>query len=119
MGFIDFTNTGSAPCTLRGYPTLALISRGQRLRVTDIRPGNLVLHSVVLAPGQRDAAQLVVQWGNWCDRRVRLLSVRVTIPGTGTVTLPFNGPPDYDSTPQCVQPGRPSQLIVMEAYVNS
>jgi hypothetical protein len=119
VGFIDFTNTGSRPCTLRGYPRLALIWHGRRLRVRDIRPRDLVLQAVMLAPGQAGAAQLVVQWGNWCGRRVRLLSIRITIPGTGTVTIPFNGPPDYDYTPQCVQPGHPSQLLVMQAYAGT
>jgi hypothetical protein len=119
VGFIDFTNTGSRPCTLRGYPQLALYSDGRRLRVHDIRPRNLVLQAVVLAPGKADAAQLVVDWGNWCGRRVQLLSALITIPGTGTVTIPFNGPPNYDYTPQCVQPGRPSQLLVTQAYAGT
>ena len=119
FGFIEFTNTGSRPCTLRGYPRLALIWHGQRLRVRDIRPRNLVLHAVLLAPGKADAGQLMIEWGNWCGRRVRLLSARITIPGTGTLTMPFNGPPDWFYTPQCVQPGQPSQLRVTGAYTST
>ncbi len=119
IGFIEFTNTGSQPCTLRGYPRLALIWEGRRLHVRDIRPRNLVLHAVVLTPGKADAAQIMVDWSNWCGRRVRRLSARITIPGTGTMTMPFNGPPNWDYTPQCVAPGRPSQLRVVEAYAVS
>jgi len=119
IGFIEFTNTGSGPCMLRGYPRLALIWHGRRLSMRDMRPRNLVLRAVVLAPGKTDAAQVMVQWQNWCGRRVRLLSARITIPGTGTVTMPFNGPPDWYYTPQCVQPGQPSELWVMQAYASS
>jgi len=119
IGFIEFTNTGTRPCTLRGYPRLALIWHGRRLRVRDIRPRNLTLRAVVLAPGKADAAQVMVQWQNWCGRRVRLLSARITIPGTGTVIMPFNGPPDWYYAPQCVQPGRPSELWVMQAYAST
>jgi Domain of unknown function (DUF4232) len=119
IGFIEFTNAGSRPCTLRGYPRLALIWHGQRLPVRDIRPRNLALRAVVLAPGQSDAADVLVQWQNWCGRRVRLLSARISIPGTGTVTMPFNGPPDWYYTPQCVQPGQPSELRVMQAYAST
>ena len=118
VGFIEFTNTGSRPCALRGYPRMALIWHGQRLRVRDIRLRNLVLQDVVLASGKPDAAQVVVQWGNWCGRRVRQLSARVAIPGTGTVTMPFNGPPNGATTPRCVQPGQPSELLVMAAYAS-
>ena len=118
IGFIQFTNTGARPCTLRGYPRLALIWHSRRLRVRDGRSGDLVQQAAVLAPGKADAAQLVVQWGNWCGRRARQLSVRITIPGTGTMTMPFNGPPDWDYTPQCVQPGAPSQLLVVTAYAS-
>ncbi|HUC26826.1 MAG TPA: DUF4232 domain-containing protein [Streptosporangiaceae bacterium] len=119
IGFIGFTNTGSLPCTLRGYPQVALIWHGQRLPVRDIRPRNVMLRSAVLAPGKADAAQVMVQWQNWCGRRVRLLSARITIPGTGTLTMPFNGPPDWYYTPRCVQPGQPSELLVMQAYAST
>jgi hypothetical protein len=119
IGFIEFTNTGSRPCTLHGYPRLALIWHGRRLHVRDIRPRDLVLKTAVLAPGKADAAQLMVSWSNWCGSRVGLLSVRIAISGTGTVTMPFNGPPDWYYTPQCVQPGQPSQLRVTAAYAGS
>ena len=113
IGLIEFINPGSRPCTLRGYPGWRR-SHGRRLRVRDIRPRNLVLQAVVLAPGNADAAQLMVAWPDWCGRRMRRLSARITIPGTGTVTMPFNGQPNWDHTPQCVQPGRPSQLEAIE-----
>jgi hypothetical protein len=116
IGFIEFTNTGSRPCTLHGYPRLALFWHGRRLPVRDIRLRGLVLKAVVLAPRRADAAQLMISWSNWCGRRLVLLSARITIPGTGTLTIPFNGPPDWYYTPQCVQPGQPSQLRVTAAY---
>jgi hypothetical protein len=119
IGFIEFANTGSRPCALRGYPRLALIWHGRRLRVRDIPPEDLALTTVVLAPGKADAAQLMVSWSNWCGPRVAQLSVEITIPGTGRVTVPFNGPPEWYYTPQCVQPGQPSQLRVTGAYAGA
>jgi hypothetical protein len=116
VGFVQFTNRGPLPCALRGYPEVALLWHGRRLAVRDIRPLDLMLQAVVLAPGHAGAAQLVIDWGNWCGRPVRRLSVKISIPGTGTATVPFNGPPDYDISPQCVQPGQPSQLRVIQAY---
>ncbi len=119
IGFIEFTNTGSRSCALRGYPRLALIWQGRRLPVRDVRPAGLLLKVAVLAPGKADSAQLMVAWSNWCGPRVSLLSVRIAIPGTGTMTMPFNGPPDWHYTPQCVQPGQPSELRVTAAYAGA
>jgi len=116
IGFIEFTNTGQRRCTLRGYPHVTLIWHRRALPVRDIRPRDLVVRAVVLAPGKRDAGQLMLSWVNWCGHGVHKLSVRIAIPGTGTVTIPFNGPPESDAIPGCIQQGKPSQLRVESAY---
>ncbi|HUB39944.1 MAG TPA: DUF4232 domain-containing protein [Streptosporangiaceae bacterium] len=122
LGGVEFTNTGSRACTLHGVPRVALILHGRRLPVRPtgpppgIRGGYHVPSPVTLAPGKRGAAHLYTDWANWCGRHVRTLSIRIAMPGTGTVTVAFNGPPGWDYTPQCVQPGQPSTIALIAAY---
>jgi Domain of unknown function (DUF4232) len=117
-GDIEFTNTGSRPCALRGLPQLAIVqARGIPLPVRLIRAQDLSLSPVVLPPGALDAADLVVFWANWCGRPPGPLSVRVTLPaGGGLIAGPFNGPPDYKFVPQCTDSGQPSTISVTDAY---
>jgi hypothetical protein len=116
-GDVELTNAGSRPCVLRGLPLVAILrADGRSLAVRLVRAPNLSLTPVVLPPGRLDAADLVVYWANWCGRRLGPLSVRVILPAGGVVTGPFNGPPDYNFVPDCIQRGQPSTVSVTEAY---
>jgi hypothetical protein len=115
-GDVEFTNLGSRPCVLRGLPRVAILADGRLLAVRLVRAPNLSLSPVVLPSGRLDAADLVVYWANWCGRRQGPLSVRVTLPAGGVVTGPFNGPPDYNFVPDCIQRGHPSTVSVIGAY---
>jgi hypothetical protein len=45
------------------------------------------------------------------------LTVRVTLPASGgTVSGPFDGPPDYDFVPQCLDQHQRSTISVIGAY---
>lgn len=55
-------------------------------------------------------------WANWCGRPPGPVWIRVTLPTGGVVTGPFNGPPDYNFVPPCVQHGQPSTVAVINAY---
>ncbi len=114
-GDIELTNAGSATCTLRGLPRIALIRRGRRLAVRPTRAPDLQLAPVLLAPGQ--TADLAVSWANWCGSRAPQLSVRITLSGGGTITAPFNGRPDWDYVPQCLNARYPSTISVVQAYL--
>ena len=116
FGGVEFTNTGLRACRLSGLPRVALVLHGWRLPVSRVKSRGLVLSPVVLAPGKRDAALVFTDWGNWCGRHVRRLSIRISIPRTGRVTVAFDGPPGWDYTPQCVQPGQPSTIELISAY---
>ena len=116
-GDIEFTNVGSGPCALRGLPQVALArTGGKSLPVRQARAPDLSLRPVVLPPGRPGPADLVVVWANWCGPAPGPLSVRITLPGGGVVTGPFNGPPDYDFVPPCLAPGQPSTISVTDAY---
>lgn len=39
--------------------------------------------------------------------------VRITLPGGGTVTGPFDGPPLYDFVPRCDNPSEPSFMELL------
>lgn len=116
-GDIEFTNLGSRPCILRGLPRLAIVhADGKALPVRPVLAPNLSLNPVVLPSRLVDAADLVVYWADWCGRPPGPLSVRITLPAGGVVTGPFNGPPDYNLVPDCIQHGQPSTASVIDAY---
>ncbi len=116
-GDIEFTDGGSRPCILRGLPRVAILQADRKpLPVRSIRDPNASLSPVLLRPGKLDAAGLVVYWANWCGRSPGPLSVRVTLQHGGVVTGPFNGPPDYNLVPPCLERGQPATISVIDAY---
>jgi hypothetical protein len=116
-GDIEFTNVGSRPCVLRGLPEVSIVAaNGKSLPVRLVRDPGVSLGPVVLPADTLDAADLVVFWANWCGRPPGPLSVWITLPAGGTVTGPFNGPPDYNLVPGCPAPGHPSTISVIDAY---
>jgi hypothetical protein len=118
-GDVEFTDVARAGCVLRGLPAVAIAtSGGKLLRVALTRTAGVSEQKVVLAPGRADAADLVVFWSNWCGRAPGSLTVRVTLPaGGGTVAGPFDGPPDYDFVPPCLDSHSRSTVSVIGAYL--
>lgn len=107
-----FLTTAGPKCLLSGVPTSVelLQTDGTVLNV------NYVLittppapQSISLSPG--GTVDLSVSWSNWCGPNPGPLTVRITLPeGTGTISSPFNGPPDYNYLPGCIFPSSPSTL---------
>ena len=117
-GDIEFTNVGPGPCVLRGLPQVAIVrADGRSLSVRLVQAANLSRSPAVLPPGRPAAADLVVSWANWCGRPPGPLSVRVTLATGGVITGPFNGPPDYNFVPDCLQHRQPSTVSVIDAYL--
>ena len=118
---VVFTNVGPAPCRLAGVPTVALLdAQGTALPVqqhTAPAP-QATLHGVVLLPRQ-GTAWLSFSWTNWCGAKPGPLRISVTLPTNGgTVTGDFDGPPDYNYVPGCVQHGQASTIEVLSAYTS-
>jgi hypothetical protein len=117
-GDIEFADVARDRCVLRGLPAVAMATAaGKLLPVALTRTAGVSEHQVVLAPGRADAADLIVFWSNWCGGAPGPLTVRVTLPaGGGTVSGPFDGPPDYDFVPQCLDAHQRSTISVIGAY---
>jgi Protein of unknown function (DUF4232) len=100
-GDVEFTNVGPRPCVLRGIPEVTIVrATGAPLAVRLLPPADPPLPPVVLMPRERHAALLGVYWSNWCGPSPGPLLLRITLPGNGgTLTSPFNGPPDYSYVP--------------------
>lgn len=115
-GTVILTKTGSSACTLSGNPTVALIaSDGSQLNVQAAPPTNAASPPVLLQ--STGSATLIVYWSNWCGSRPGPLQIRITLAGNeGTLTGPFDGPPNYDFVPACRDNTQPSTLSVVHAY---
>lgn len=114
-GTIVFTDTSTSPCTLKGVPGLQLLDATGRVLATP-SGGHPSMSAVRLAPGSNHTASLIVYWFNWCGTAPGPLTMRITLTsGGGTILAPFNGPPAY--VPLCTQPGQPSTLQVVNAYM--
>jgi hypothetical protein len=42
----------------------------------------------------------------------------MSLPGSGTVTGPFDGPPESDFVPRCDQPTQPSGIELLWGFAN-
>lgn len=116
---LEFTNVGTAPCRLAGVPAVkVLTAHGTVLPVQQraVPAPQGTPRGVVLTPRQ-GAAWLGLSWANWCGGAPGPLRISVALAGhEGTVTGGFDGPPDYNFVPGCVQPGQPSTIEVVAAY---
>lgn len=104
-GLLIFVNVSSRACRLAGEPELTLYGEGPPGLSGNIlnstKPSNPVT-PLLLKP--RHLADLTTYWANWCGSTVGPLRVIVTLPGDAQRSLgvPFDGPPEFDEVPQCV-----------------
>jgi hypothetical protein len=118
QGAVYFTNVGWTPCTLSGDPESIELLRvdGSRLPITAQPPDATPGSPATLPPGTRDAANLAFNWANWCGAAPGPMRVRITLPGGGTVTGPFDGPPEYDFIPRCDNSSEPSFMELLWSF---
>ncbi len=87
-----FTNSGSAPCSISGYPQVALLD-GSRHTLATAAPAPGTATVVVLTAGGQ-ASTLVKDESSTCQTDTRSTSVSVIGPGGGSaVVLPLVIPP--------------------------
>jgi hypothetical protein len=115
-GGVLLTNIGTASCILSGNPSVVMLSSdGSQLDVEAAPPTNPAFPPVLLQP--KGLATLIVYWSNWCGSPPGPLQIRITLSGDeGTLTGPFDGPPNYDFVPACRDSSQPSTLTVTHAY---
>lgn len=116
VGEIVFENIGKFSCRLAGVPGIYLeTTRGARIMhiaygkpSTPIRP--LIVNS-------RKEARLLTGWSNWCRGALGPLDLVVTLPQkTGSLVVPFDGPPNYAAVPQCVNQSGESEFQIGSGY---
>ena len=115
---IVITNTGRR-CRLLGAPEgiTVLRARGHALALDLRRTQAANDRPVVLA--RRGRVYVALAWNNWCRPNPGELVVRLRLPGTShALTGPFNGPPDYNFVPACLDRSQPSTLAVTGPYTN-
>ena len=82
---MQYTNAGSTPCVLVGYPTVTLLLHGQRIGVPSLPSTPEITSTRRLAPGDV-AESLVHDYTQTCQAPLSD-SVRVTVPGTAQTYL--------------------------------
>lgn len=112
-GEIVVTNTGQGACTLEGPPTVEILKAGGEPLVIWQLSNTLPTGTFVLGPGQ--TASAAVHWSNWCQANPGALDIAIRL-SAGSVAGPFNGPPDYDYVPGCINPTGTSTLQVVQSY---
>lgn len=115
-GEITLANYTSQPCTLSGFPRVALLDgRGNRLAVDQKAPVVTPIgETYILAAGSVAGARMV--WSNWCEEAPpESLTLRVSQAGhegqVEAVLADPNGRPRGE-TPACIQPGADSTIEV-------
>jgi hypothetical protein len=111
---VTFSKDGP-PCTLRGYPKVALLDRAGR-PLADVETVRVPRLAGVKGPavvGGRRRSLLFLQWREWCGRKLGpnphdvRLSLRIELRRRGALAVPFRTAP-----PRCDEPGLRSTLAV-------
>jgi hypothetical protein len=107
------SNTGSTACLLESPTSIQLLATdGTPLALHTEPAGASQPTAVVVPPGQPDAVHMDLGWGNWCAPSIPSLSLRISITGGGTVTVPLVEQPTATFTPRCDQPDQPSSIVL-------
>ena len=115
---VSFTNVGTSPCALAGDPASIelLASDGSVLPTVAATPAATPGPPVLLMPGATDAANLAINWSNWCGRAPGAMRIRITLPGgAGAVTGDLNGPPGT-YVPRCDHPETASAVELLWSF---
>lgn len=113
---LEITNAGSSPIFL-GAPRgiRVLDARRHRLPIQTTSPTDATSTTGIQLP-DHGIVMLVLSWENWCGERHGSLRIQVQFGDHGTVDGSFNGPPDYDYWPGCINRHQESTLQVLGGY---
>ena len=115
-GVLVFVNISSKSCRLSGPPRLLLMKpSGLALSPISYRPPSEPIKSAILSPTSE--AELITNWDNWCQVRPSSLNIKITLPGdAGSLVAPFDGPPNYNMVPQCINKSWVSRFLIVGGY---
>jgi hypothetical protein len=115
-GLLEFVNISAKPCRLLGVLRLQLAKpSGLLLTPISYGPPSEAMTSAVLSPTSE--AELMTNWSNWCGVRPGSLHIKITLPGgAGSLVAPFDGPPNYNMVPQCINKKRGSKFSIVGGY---
>ena len=113
-GDIELTNSAATPCLLDGLATVMLVAAGRPLGIEQHLPADATISRVTVEPGSVSHTDLTLYWSNWCSTDPGPLTASITLPHAGgTLSIPFNGPPDYNYLPRCDDASQPSTIQVL------
>jgi len=108
-------NTGPLPCELPMLRHVSVLrSSGTPLPLRTPPSGPGTVHALELAAHQ--SAWLVLSWTDWCGGHLGRLSTKLTFDGATVVTSPFDGPPDFNATPYCLDANRQSAIQILATH---
>jgi hypothetical protein len=115
-GFLEFVNISAKTCRLSGVPRLQLVKpSGLALTPISYGPPSEAMTSAVLSPTSE--GELITNWSNWCQVRPSSLNIKITLPGgAGSLVAPFDGPPNYNFVPQCINKKWVSKFVIAGGY---
>jgi hypothetical protein len=108
-GSVVVVNTSNNRCVIRVDAPITLFQRdGVRLDVHEQVPNTSTPSMVLPAKG---STTLVLGWSNWCHANPGPLTISIPLAGdNGAVAGPFNGPPNYNAVPGCINRALSSEL---------
>jgi hypothetical protein len=81
---------------------------GVRINVRDLKASKTISPSLLRA---KRSTSVILYWYNWCQANPNPLKISITLAGgAGVVSGPFNGRPNYNAVPGCVNKARGSTL---------
>jgi hypothetical protein len=112
QGTVVVTNTSSSACKLEASPTIGLVGTEGILPVQQV-PG-VSLSPVTLAPGA--SASFTIDWANWCQSDPGTTQISLGFPDGSSVRGPFDGPPNSNFVPGCLNATQASTVSLVRGY---
>ena len=93
---------------------MVITAAGVTLGINYLPPPDTAITQATVEPGSVAHIDLILYWSNWCKADPGPLTASITLPHAGgMMTVPFNGPPDYNYIPRCDDTAQPSAVQVL------
>jgi hypothetical protein len=108
-GTVIIVNISNHQCVVHvGTPISFVQSDGVRINVRDLKASKAISPRLLRA---KRSTSVILYWYNWCQANPNPLKISIALAGgVGVVSGPFNGRPNYNAVPGCVNKTRGSTL---------